>query len=114
MGMDASIFCIGPYKEEMVDILDYSREHHLDTKEGAIVTSTLFTCNTDDQSRLLANAFGFDAWDFNKHHIKSIDQMDITAIYELEERCAEWNTSDINILEILLRNGFFALFMPNR
>ena len=113
MGLDACIMCIGPFKKELIEYLDYPEDYYLGTEKGAVVTTTLFTCNTSDQSRQLANAFGFEAWDFNNHHIKSVEQADFEALYELEERCAEWDMSDFETLRILLENGFFALYMPN-
>lgn len=113
MPTEACILCVGPFKKELVDLLDYPEDFYDHTEEGAVVTATLFMCNTTDQSHNLAYAFGFDTWNFNKHHIKSADQADIASLIELEERSGEWDMTELGKLETLLKNGFYALYMPN-
>jgi len=112
MGKEAYVMCIGPFKKEIADILEYPEDFYDGTNEGTTVIAELFTCNTDEQSIMLAEAFGIEPWDFNRHWIKKAEDVDWNALYELEERCGEWNTDDIDKLRTLFKHEFYILYRP--
>ena len=112
MGMDACILCIGPYKKELVRFLDYPADFYGETTKGAMVTSTLLPCDTTRQSVKLAKALGIHPWNFDKHWIKSPNQINWKALHELEESCS-WDLENIDGLRAFFENKFIVLFMPN-
>lgn len=112
MGMKAYITCIGPFSEEVRNCLSYDAEFYKGTKPGVAVITDKLHCNTNDQSRDLAEALGCDAWDFDTHHInpKNINWLSLYAMGDT----AEWNDKvDIGRLDILVNAGFMLMFMPN-
>lgn len=112
MGKEAYVLCIGPFEEELVDMFEYPEKYYTDTEKGTLVVAELFCCNTDNQSIELANAFGFEPWDFARHHINTRDHINWGALYELEERCAEWDIRDIDRLKVFLDKAWFILYRP--
>lgn len=113
MGMDAYVMAIGPYKEKLVRFLDYPKDSYGMITEGAMVTATFFPCNTNDLSESLARALSIKPWYFDQHWIRSLDNVDWKALYDLEKFSAEWDLEHIDGLRTLFANGFILMFMPN-
>ena len=112
MGMRSYVLCIGPYKEKLVRFLDYPADFYGETTKGAMVTSTLVLCETSRQSRELAETLGIHPWDFEKHWIKSPNQINWKALHKLKES-RSWDLENIDGLRAFFENKFIILFMPN-
>lgn len=69
MSMDADVIGIGPFSQDIIDLLDYPAEYYDNVKHGAIIVVTVFRAPSTESSYLLASALGVDAWDFNTHKI---------------------------------------------
>lgn len=110
MRMDSYILCIGQFKQAVVNALDYDASAYEDVIEGTLVVTTLCNCNTEGQSRQLAED---DPWDFNNHCISTRrEHIDWQALYNMTEY-AEWDDEDLDDLNALLENGFLCLYQPN-
>jgi len=116
MGMEAHILAVGQYRKDITDCLDYVNDYYEDTREGVLVATRLFHCNTTNQSRELANAFGIDPWDFNTHHIKAAAAEDMgtqLALSNLIDSSAEMWPEELEQFQKLARAGFLFLYEPN-
>lgn len=107
MGMKAYITCIGPFSEEVRNCLSYDAEFYEGTKSGVAVITDKLHCNTNDQSKDLAEALGCDMWDFDTHHInpKDINWLSLYAMADTKV--------DVGRLDKLVEAGFMVMFIPN-
>ena len=112
MPTNSNVICIGPYKDEIKDHLDYDGADYGSVPNGTPVISTLFYCNTTNQSRQLAEALGCDPMDHSTHPIIQA-KVDWAALRELSEEGTEWEEDHITALMALLMNGFVCIFQPN-
>lgn len=116
MGMNANVIGFGPFKKEIADCLDYSADMYEDVKDGSLVSTEFFRCNTSSQSRLLAKIFGIGPWDFNSFHIKELHPI---ARKNLLDLCIEidadgtWVTGHVNKFFKCFNSGFTFLYVPN-
>jgi hypothetical protein len=112
MGMDADVIAIGPFSQDIIDMLDYPAEYYDKTKPGATVITTVFSATSTDLSYQLARAMGVDAWDFNTHKIdpKNVDMEDLE---EFVDCAVEHGMEDITTFIKLVGKGFTFFYRPN-
>lgn len=111
MGMKARVIGVGPFKKELAEHMDYP-DYHDETDENVTVVSTFFRCSTADSSRELAYALGVQPWDFNTHHVKSVDQVAWEVLRGLGESQA-WEEKDYVGFEKCLKAGWIFVYEPN-
>jgi len=112
MGLDAELLLLGPFSEEVKSFLDYPPEYYDDTNDDTVVTRSMFSCVTTDQSYELAEIVGCEAWNFNTHIVRK-ENVDIPALTEFVERNADSVFKDIKTFMFLLDKGFTCIYMPN-
>jgi hypothetical protein len=71
MSKNGRLICIGSYHPNIANDLDYMPMMYEDTPIGSKVMKSLFVCDSTKQTRWLANQFGFDLFDFSKHHFNN-------------------------------------------
>jgi hypothetical protein len=111
MSTQARLLAFGPFSEEVRDHLDYPYRYYGDVKDGSIVTATPIHCNTSEWSREVADALGFELWDFNGHYVgeMSTEQLAGLRAWLIEKNCFE---KDIFAeLKALRAHGFKFLFL---
>lgn len=107
--MKAKLLAIGKYDITVnKNDLDYPVEFYNDLKKGSVVVASLFMCVTTTQSKQLAEAFGFDAWDFNKHWMKSGNKIKVD--YQLLREL--FGDDEVNRFSHLLGVNFHFLYLP--
>ncbi len=108
MGMNAELLAIGEFQENIADSLDYDKSYYKNLLYGDKVITTVFKCNTSEQSRALAEILGFDAWDFREHFVKSYLIMKIGA-----QELHEWfDKEEIEKFVRLIVHGFTFIYRP--
>lgn len=112
MGMDAEIFCIGPYDPSIVDCLPYSAEDYEGTPVGYPVVTTVMSCNTTDASRELARALGVDPGDFGTHR-PDPNKINYDSLEEMITHMAEWDSNEVSKLQRLIEAWFICMYCPN-
>lgn len=112
MGMDAEIFCIGPYDPSIVDCLSYSAEDYEGTPVGYPVMTTAMNCNTTDASKELARALGVDPGDFGTHRLDP-NKINYDGLGEMMPHMVEWGKYEVEDLWRLLEAGFICIYCPN-
>jgi hypothetical protein len=113
MGMDADLLAIGPFSSDIADILDYPPEYYEGVKPGTKVITTVFLCETTDQSNGLAEALGIDPWDFGAHEIP-FSKVDAVALTEWAEETDPFEgLADVMRMLRLAQKGFTFFFRPN-
>lgn len=115
MGLDSYILGIGKFNKTIDSYLSYPKEFYKDTQDGVVVTSGLFHCELSSTSRYLAECLDIDVWDFNNHYInRPLDK--INSLRAFADNCNDCNDEqykkDIIDFEILSKNGFKFIFMP--
>lgn len=112
MGMCARVLAVGPYAASIVDDLDYGSAIYQGTKEGAIISCTLFgIAEGSTLCRRFAALLGItDAWDFNQHLIWS-ESIDFPGLGEFADEYP-WYRQDASRLEVLCKAGFTFYFRP--
>ncbi len=108
MGMDADIIAIGKFKKEIAQYLDYPADYYDDTPEGAEIITSLFLCNSSQQSKDLAHALGIDPQKFEQCHFNA-KEIDIEKL--LTE--TEFERDDIIMFDELRKAGFEFYYRPN-
>jgi hypothetical protein len=106
MGLDSFVIGFGPFSRDIVNCLDYSEDFYEGTKEGTIVFTTFFQCNTSSQSRELAEALGCDVWDFNTHKV------DISKV-NLDQLMLLFPRSEVSDFLQCYDKGFVVFYQPN-
>jgi|SRR5690348_5277548 len=106
MGLDAEIIGVGPFTREIAGLLDYPSEYYENARDGAIVTTRLFGCLTSADSHALAKCFGFEAFDFNRHHLQdqTVNEDSLRALFGAEE---------VDRFLLLKSKGFQFHYRPN-
>lgn len=112
MPTNANVICIGPYKDEIKDHLDYKAADYEGVPTGTPVISTLFHCNTSGQSNRLAEVLGCDPMNHNTHPIISAN-VNWADLHDLSESGIEWDESSIGALTALLLYGFVCIYQPD-
>ena len=114
MGMDAKIIGIGSFTQEIIDYLSYDREYYEGVKEGAIVATEFFRCNTSSQSKELADALGIaDPYDLGYHYILE-NKVNWDYLRELSDNNSEWESANmVDRLHRLLRAQFICVYCPD-
>lgn len=106
MGMDASVFAIGPYSEKITQYLPYDAAKYSKTKLGTqVVVPYVFDCVTTAESVELAKYLGVEPWDFNTHKVKK-ENIKWKSLEEFNDWGAETT-------RCLLENGFSLIYLPN-
>jgi len=108
MGMAAQLLAVGKFKKEIVSFLDYPVGFYEDVKEGSLVCAIIYDCNTTHESEKLAKILKVDPWKFDQHVIKSYVEHD-----NLDFETKEEFDHLLLVLDILRKNGFFFIFLPN-
>ena len=87
MGIFAEVIGTGPFAEDIVEYLNYSKEQYFSAKDEAVVNEALFGIpQANKLSRKLASTPGIsDPWDFNQHKIST------ATIDLLRYKCLESN-----------------------
>ncbi len=115
MGMNAKVFGIGPFSDDIKDCLSYPDKSYKRTESGRLVTTSLFHCETNSKSRDLAELLEIDVWDFNAHHLNALaiakkwDEMTEVDLHEIYE-C--WGDEDADNFIRLAKAGFTLIYMP--
>lgn len=115
MGLNSYLLGIGKFNKEIDSYLSYPKEFYKDTKNGVIVTVGLFYCELSSTSRYLAECLNIDVWDFNNHYIsKPLNKVNNLKSFanDCEDCNDEQYKKDIIKFEILSKNGFKFIFMP--
>jgi hypothetical protein len=108
MGLDSFVLGFGPFHEDVIDCLDYSEDFYDGTKEGTVVFTTFFQCNTSSQSRELAEELGCEVWDFNTH------ELDPCKINSKTQRLQElFSAEEVHQFLRCMSKGFRFFFQPN-
>jgi hypothetical protein len=63
------VLAIGPFTPEIADHLDYPADFYKNTRQGVTVITLVFEALTSQQSYELAECFGVEAFDFNRHRL---------------------------------------------
>ena len=113
MVMYAEIIAAGPFSRDLTEHLEYSEIHYKDTKEGAIITQTLFGVVEGTAAGVeFAACLGIaDAWNFNQHKIDN-EKIDMEALKEFVGRYADYE-ADFRKLAAFRARGFEFHFVPN-
>lgn len=112
MGLDADVIGIGKFVPEIAGILDYRADYYIDTKPGTTVLTTVFSCNTSNNSFLLAGALGVELWDFETHKI-DLNKINQSALLKWTQHQADAEPQDIIDFYNLALHGFEFYFRPN-
>ncbi len=121
MGMNAEVLAIGPFHPGISHLLDYGPEHYSTVAEGTEVSVlVIHSLSGSTQSRAVAQALGFDPWNFSSHsfdgsHV-SLENLKIALLSSWTDPSPEIATEiDETIRQfITLRGaGFRFLFRPN-
>jgi len=115
MGTQAEMIAIGPFSQDIRSFLMYPSELYDDVEKGAQVIGHVCFVNASNASHLLAEAFGFQLWDFNRHifKLKSEDEVNWGLLEEaLERQECEYEDVQTRILKFML-HGFLFIFDPN-
>jgi len=108
MGLDSEIVCIGQYKAELNDCMDYD---YKDVPDGTLVSAILLHCSTSSLSSELANCLGVDINDVTTYPIiaDKINKLSLKSINSIE-----WDDHlEVDKFIRLLNNGFICIFRPN-
>ncbi len=108
MGMRARIYAIGPFSKEVENDLMYSSEAYKNTKEGVnVFVYGMFDCCTSSQSKILADCFGIDPYDFNQHEFTPPTNTNWQTLKE------EFDEYSVEQTQLLANNGFKFYFVPD-
>jgi hypothetical protein len=108
MGMNAELLAIGEFQENIADSLDYDKSYYKNLLYGDKVITTVFKCNTSEQSIELAEILGFDAWDFREHFVKSY----LIKKIKFEDLFMYFDEGEIAKFERLIQHGFTFIYRP--
>ena len=106
IGLDAEIIAIGPFTASLAPMLEYAADYYKSVREGAIIVTHVFEATTSRQSYELAEAFGVDAMDFNRH------QLDPQAA-NLEALQTLFDEGAVERFVALRERGFAFYYRPN-
>jgi len=71
MGLNSDIIGFGFFSKEIVKHLEYAEVVYEGVPEGSVIVAHIIACETTPQSTELANALGFEPWDFTKHRFEA-------------------------------------------
>ena len=113
MGLCAEVIAVGPFSDNIVDVLEYPNGYHRIVKPGAIITESLFVIYEGSTvSRERARLLGIsDVWDFNQHKIdnENINEAGLREfVIDFED-----DAHDLAVFMTLKRNSFEFHFRPN-
>lgn len=113
MGLCADLIGFGPYKESIIDHLEYDIDCYSGTKEDTIISVALFGIYEGTSlSREFALCLGItDTWDFNQHKLNPTI-IDKDRVKEFGRKYADY-AEDSESLLILMENKFEFYFRPN-
>ncbi len=114
MGMDAVLYAVGHFHQDLAQYLEYDPMFYADTIEGAPVITTVVSCHTTSMSKGLAKALDIDPWDFNDHvNIPMTDHVMCSLdMFFNEFEGAAANDKFLQVQE-LKEAGFIFIYMPN-
>lgn len=106
MGLAAQIIGIGPYSPDLAWALEYPIERYADVGVGTTVVTNVFVACSTDESRAIAEAFGFGVSDLGSHHIDpaQANYAKLTAAFSVKE---------VQQFLALVQSGFDFYFLPN-
>ena len=102
--MKAQLLCIGPYSKSIEKWLELRPERYEGIADGTTVTTTLFPCSNQKQAAMLADAFGFGLFEFNRHHFQ--DSVEIE-VFKLKKYWGD----DWDAQTALYEAGFHFIFL---
>ncbi len=113
MGIYAEIIAIGPFSKDIIEYLEYGADCYSHTKEGAIVSQTLFgIVEGSSLSAEFAEILGIsNPWDFNQHKIVN-DDIDFKLLRKFINVYGDYERDALK-LEVLSKKGFDLHFVPN-
>ena len=117
MGMSADVIAIGPFSEDIADVLGYPAEDYARTRPGVRVVTCLFAegMSGTTTSRMLAERLGIDdPWDFNQHEFDpaGVDLDGLRAFLGAMEYAEDY-LPDIDRFRRLRDKGFAFFLRPN-
>jgi hypothetical protein len=106
LGLDAEVVAIGPFSPAIAGRLDYPPDFYKNTREGATVITLVFQALTSRQSHELAECFGVEAFDFNRHHLnpRAVDVERLRQIFD---------PAEVERFLALRQRGFDFYYRPN-
>jgi hypothetical protein len=106
MGLDAQVIGIGRFSKRLLPVLEYPENFYVNTAEGDEIVVNVFIAPTSDSSYGLARAFGVDAFDFGRHHLRS-EAADFSLLAEL------FGDEGVSRFTSLRDAGFDFYYLPN-
>jgi hypothetical protein len=107
MGLNSEIVAIGRFTKAIVPFLEYPPDRYANVREGVTIPVSVFWVETGtSQSCVLAECFGVDLWDFNRHHLDPY-RVDVARLRTM------FDDDQIEDFLALRAAGFEFFFMPN-
>lgn len=116
MGLCAEILAVGPFSQDVANLLEYPSDCYATTRPGSRVVAFLFgIVEGSTAGREFARALGIsEAWDFNQHFIDP-SRIDFAHVRAVLSRLSEGDSylRDVERMEAFAKHGFELIFLPN-
>lgn len=115
MGMNSTMYAIGKFHKEVIGCMPYPADHYKGVKKGSQVIAWVCSMRTTDSSKMMAECFGIDPWNFNQHIFKpNIDNIDFEDLKLILDTAGD--TQDIGVektVKLLIKYDFMFIYFPN-